>query len=158
MRLTILVILLLLPMAITAQVIKGRVVKIADGDTFTLLVDEHEQIKVRLDGIDAPEKGQSYGTRAKEYLSNMIWGQPVTVYVKGKDRYGRSIGKVSTPTIKDVNLEMIKGGFAWQYRDYNKDKTYSAAEEQARSTRKGLWQEKNPMRPQDYRKMKRQKK
>lgn len=158
MKKTILILFAFMPLILFAQVLTGRVVKIADGDTFTLLVNGSEQVKIRLDGIDAPEKGQAYGDKAKEYLSSMIWREPVTVNVKSKDRYGRSIGKVSTPTISDVNLEMIRAGYAWQYRDYNNDKTYTAAENQARKNMRGLWQDKNPIRPQDFRKIRRSKK
>ena len=157
MKRIIIIIIILCPLSLAAQILKGRVVKIADGDTFTLLVNEQEQIKIRLDGIDAPEKGQAYGNRAKEYLSSMISGVLVTVEIKSIDRYGRSIGKVSTSTIADVNIEMIKAGYAWQYREYNNDKTYTSAENQARKNKRGLWQDKNPIRPQDYRKNKRKK-
>lgn len=85
----------------------------------------------------------------------MIWEKELTVSVTKKDRYGRSIGKVSTPSITDVGLEMIKAGFAWQYRDYNNEKAYEDAESLARQNRKGLWLDNNPKRPQDYRKEKR---
>lgn len=158
MKTLIISILLMLPTILFAQVISGKVVKIADGDTFTLLVNNHDQVKVRLDGIDAPEKKQAFGNKAKQYLSSMIWGTPVTVKVLKKDRYGRSIGKVSTSRFKDVNLEMIKAGYAWHYKEYNDDKTYASAEVSARKNKKGLWQDKNPVKPQDFRKIKRQKK
>ena len=149
-------ILLIIPLLLPAQVLRGHVVKISDGDTFTLIVNGREQVKVRIDGIDAPEKGQAFGNRAKEYLSKMIWGDTIIVQVSKTDRYGRSIGKVSTPTIIDVGLEMIKAGYAWQYRDYNNDKSYTAAENFARKNMKGLWQDKKPIRPQDFRKTRRQ--
>lgn len=158
MKTLIISILLVLPTLLSAQVLSGKVVKIADGDTFTLLVNNHDQVKVRLDGIDAPEKKQAFGNKAKQYLSSMIWGTPVTVKVLKKDRYGRSIGKVSTSRFKDVNLEMIKAGYAWHYKEYNDDKTYASAEVSARKNKKGLWQDKNPVKPQDFRKIKRQKK
>jgi endonuclease YncB( thermonuclease family) len=137
---------------------KGKAVKIADGDTFTLLVNDHEQVRIRIDGIDAPEKGQAFGNRAKEYLSGMIWGEMLTVCVTKTDRYGRSIGKVSTPSIEDVGLEMIKAGYAWQYRDYNKEQSYEEAEILARKNRNGLWLDKNPIRPQDFRKARKNRK
>ena len=140
------------PLLLSAQILKGRAVKIADGDTFTLLVNENEQVKIRIDGIDAPEKKQDFGNRAKEYLSSMIWNQELTIKVTKKDKYGRSIGKVSTPEIPDVGLEMIKAGFAWQYRDFNHDEAYAEAERLARENKKGLWIYKNPTRPQDFRK------
>lgn len=145
----------IIPLALSAQMLRGNVVKISDGDTFTLLLNGNEQVRVRIDGIDAPEKGQAFGNRAKEYLSSLIWGEIITVCVSKTDRYGRSIGKVSTPIIEDVGLEMIKAGYAWQYRDYNNDKSYSAAENNARKLLKGLWQDRNPIRPQDFRKRKR---
>ena len=155
MKTLIISILLVLPTLLSAQVLSGKVVKIADGDTFTLLVNNHDQVKVRLDGIDAPEKKQAFGNKAKQYLSSMIWGTPVTVKVLKKDRYGRSIGKVSTSKVKDVNLEMIKAGYAWHYKEYNKEKSYASAEINARKRKLGLWQDRNPIKPQDFRKMKR---
>ena len=157
MKKTILILFTVMPLILFAQVLTGRVVKIADGDTFTQLLNGQEQVKILVDGIDAPEKGQAYGNKAKEYLSGIIWWEPVTLTVKSKDRYRRFIGKVSTPTISDVNLEMIRAGYAWQYLDYNKDKLYTSAENQARKNKRGLWQDKNPIRPQDYRRMKRKK-
>ena len=152
MRRILITILIMFPLLLSAQVLKGRAVGITDGDTFTLLVNGNEQVKIRIDGIDAPEKKQAFGNRAKEYLSGMIWEQELTVNVTKKDRYGRLIGKVSTPEIQDVGLEMIKAGFAWQYRDYNIDEYYAEAERQERESKKGLWLDKNPIRPQDFRK------
>ena len=126
------------PLLLSAQILKGRAVGITDGDTFTLLVNGNEQVKIRIDGIDAPEKKQDFGNRAKEYLSGMIWGKELTVTVTKKDRYGRSIGKISTPEIPDVGLEMIKAGLAWQYRDYNKDESYAGLKDWHVKTRKGF--------------------
>lgn len=157
MRVLLFAVLLMLPTMLFPQVLSGRVVKIADGDTFILLVNNHDQVKVRINGIDAPEKNQAYGKKAKQYLSSLIWSVPVKVKVLKKDRYGRSIGKVSTAKIKDVGLEMIKAGYAWHYKEYYKDKAYATAEKQARKNRKGLWQGKNPTRPHDFRKMRRAK-
>ena len=88
----------------------------------------------------------------------MIWGEELTVYVTKTDRYGRSIGKVSTPSVVDVGLEMIKAGYAWQYRDYNKEQSYEEAEILARKNRNGLWLDKNPIRPQDFRKARKNRK
>lgn len=149
---------LILPSLLFATVLTGQVVKITDGDTFVLLDKNRNQIKIRLDGIDAPEKNQAYGNKAKQYLSSMIWGVPVKVNVTKKDRYGRSIGKVSTAQIKDVNLEMIKAGYAWHYKEYNQDKSYASAETNARKKRLGLWQDKNPVYPQNFRKKKKKNK
>ena len=158
MRRIFLTIFVIFPLLLSAQIMKGKAVKITDGDTFTLLVNDHEQVRIRIDGIDAPEKGQAFGNRAKEYLSGMIWGEMLTVCVTKTDRYGRSIGKVSTPSIEDVGLEMIKAGYAWQYSDYNKEQSYEEAEKLARKNRNGLWLDKNPIRPQDFRKARKNRK
>ena len=158
MRRIFLTIFVIFPLLLSAQIMKGKAVKIADSYTFTLLVNDHEQVRIRIDGIDAPEKGQAFGNRAKEYLSGMIWGEMLTVCVTKTDRYGRSIGKVSTPSIEDVGLEMIKAGYAWQYRDYNKEQSYEEAEILARKNRNGLWLDKNPIRPQDFRKARKNRK
>ena len=158
MRRVFLTILVIFPLLLSAQILKGKAVKITDGDTFTLLVDGHEQVKIRIDGIDAPDKGQAFGNRAKEYLSGMIWGEELTVRVMKTDKYGRSIGKVSTPSVVDVGLEMIKAGYAWQYREYNKEKSYEDAEILARRNRNGLWLDKNPIKPQDFRKVRKNRK
>lgn len=152
MRRILITILLMFPLLLSAQILMGKAVGIADGDTFTLIVNGHEQVKIRIDGIDAPEKKQYFGNRAKEYLSGMIWGKELTVKVTKKNKWKRSIGKVSTPEIQDVGIEMIKAGLAWQYRDYNKDESYAEAERLARESKKGLWIYKNPIRPQDFRK------
>ena len=110
MRRILITILIMFPLLLSAQTLKGRAVRIADGDTFTLLVNGNEQVTIRIDGIDAPEKKQDFGNRAKQYLSDMIWNKELIVKFSKKDRYGRSIGKVSTPEIQDVGLEMIKAG------------------------------------------------
>lgn len=157
MRIRLLIsLLLLLPIFLSAQeVLKGRVVKIADGDTFTLLVDEHEQVKIRLYGIDAPEKKQAFGNKSKEFLSTLIWGEDVSVVALYKDRYGRTVGKVSTPNFGDVNYEMIRSGYAWHYKKYSKDQKYADAETYARENKLGIWHDEKPMTPEEYRKMKR---
>ena len=129
-------------LTIQAETLTGKVVRIADGDTFTLLVDK-KQHRIRLHGIDAPEikGGQSYSQRFKEYLSSMIAGKTVKVNVKDTDRYGRFIGIVSTDKIKDVNLEMIKAGMAWHYSYYDNTPSYKLAQQQAKKDKKGLWQD-----------------
>ena len=103
----------------TATDYLGKVVGIADGDTFTLLVDR-EQLRIRLAEIDTPEKGQPYGNRARQALSALIYGKPVRVVEIDHDRYGRVVGRVFVGRI-DVNAEMVRRGAAWVYRKYAKD-------------------------------------
>ena len=92
----------------------GKVVSIADGDTVTVLVNQ-EQIKVRLEGIDAPESRQSFGTRSKQALSEMVFGEKVTVGKTGADRYGRTLGMIVVDGV-DVNAKMVENGWAWHYK------------------------------------------
>lgn len=136
------------------NVIHGRSVRVADGDTFTLLDDNNVQHRIRLEGIDAPENGQAFGNKSREYLSSLIVGKRLKVTYKEKDRYGRILGKVSTDSIKDVNLEMIKSGMAWHYSYYNNEEEYAKAHEQAKKNRAGLWIDKNPVNPYEFRKNK----
>src|SRR5687768_14232089 len=91
--------------------IKGRVVGIADGDTFTLLTSKKESVRVRLHGVDCPEKSQAYGQRAKQFLSELIFDKQVIVFKKNKDRYGRVIGVVSCNDV-NVNEKLLEGGWA----------------------------------------------
>lgn len=150
MRKSILVLLFLFPILLSAQTIKGKVVRVSDGDTVTLLDNENNQHKVRLNGIDAPEKGQPYGDKSKEYLSNLIAGKEVTVEVKGTDQYKRVLGVVYSGEV-NVNAEMIRAGYAWNYK-YSKDKYYIKLQEKAKVEKKGLWKDKNAIDPWMWRK------
>ena len=127
-----------------------RVVGIHDGDSITVLSVEKKQIKIRLEGIDAPELKQAFGSRAKEHLSSLIMGKDVTLIVKGEDLYKRTLSKILLDS-QDVNLTMISDGFAWNYAKYSKDKKFAEAEVEARTKKKGLWIDQNPVAPWDYR-------
>jgi endonuclease YncB( thermonuclease family) len=124
--------------AIAAPDLVGEVVAIADGDTFTLLTLHKQEIKIRLAEIDAPENGQPYGAKAKRALSDLVFGKDVTVAVQTTDRYGRTVGR---PYVADLDVceEMVRIGAAWVYRQYVVDKGLFAVEEDARSTRRGVW-------------------
>lgn len=136
-----------------SQTLTGKVVRIADGDTFTLLVEE-KQYRIRLYGVDAPETkgGQPYSQKAKDYLASMIAGRTVQVEVKDTDRYGRYLGVVSTTDIKNVNLEMLRSGMAWHYSYYDNTTAYKSAQQQAQKGRKGLWIAPSPINPYEWRK------
>ncbi len=112
--------LLLVISTTTAQTVHhGKVVKIADGDTLTLLVNE-QQLKIRLSDIDTPERKQPFGTKAKEALSELAFGKQARVVEVTKDRYGRIVGRVYMDGV-DVNRELVAQGFAWVYRKYSND-------------------------------------
>lgn len=121
-----------------SEQIQGRVVGVHDGDTFTLLQNNNQQTKIRLAEIDSPESNQSYGNKAKQELSYLIFGKTVTVTIFDKDRYGRTVGRVFEGNIY-VNAEMINRGAAWVYLKYAKDRGLFQLEALAKQNRLGLW-------------------
>ena len=148
--------LVILAVSCGARTLTGKVVKVSDGDTFTLLLDGGSTVRVRLHGIDAPEirGGQPYSRAAREHLADMIAGRTVAVDVRDTDRYGRSIGVVSTSDVADVNLEMLRAGMAWHYSHYDSTPAYRDAERAARRDGLGLWRDRNPVNPYDWRRKK----
>src|SRR4030095_16226541 len=148
----------LLCLSATAQprIITGKVVGVSDGDTVTVLDEQKRQHKIRLDGIDAPEASQDCGSRAKQSLSDLVFGKTVTVISSKKDRYGRTLGKVMIDR-RDINLEQIRRGFAWFYLYYAKELRpedaveYEKAENVAKAGKLGLWTDPAPTPPWDFR-------
>ena len=132
------------------DLIKGRVVKVADGDTITILDASTAQHKIRLQGIDAPEKKQAFGNASRKFLSGLVANREVRVTYAKRDRYGRILGTVFVDG-RDINLEMLKAGMAWHYKKYDTNPAYAKAETEARTARRGLWQEKNPTPPETFR-------
>ena len=145
---------------VDAETIVGHVVGVADGDTITVLDAEKVQHKIRLAGIDAPEKAQPFGNRSKESLSELAFDKDASVETEKLDRYGRSVGKVLVNG-HDVNLVQVERGMAWFYRQYQREqspedrKLYDAAEAIAKVEKRGLWRDADPMPPWDFRKSKR---
>lgn len=141
---------------VSADELRGRVVGITDGDTITVLDASRQQHRVRLNGIDAPESGQAFSAASKTNLSDLVFGQDVVVVWSKLDRYGRIIGTVVRGPV-NANLEQIKAGLAWYYREYASDVSpenrplYAAAEAAARTARIGLWRDPNPQAPWAYR-------
>ena len=152
-----LMLVLLFPFGVSADTLNGKVVKITDGDTLVVLDADNTQHKIRLSGIDAPESNQPFGKRSKEALSALVAGQRVEVDWHKHDRYGRIVGKVIAQG-KDVNLDQVRTGMAWWYRKYANEQSlvdqgiYAAAEAKARVTGVGLWTDKDPIAPWDWRK------
>ena len=115
-----------------AQTFTGRVVRIADGDTITVLDSTNTQHRIRLQGIDAPESHQAYGNQSKQNLSAMIFDKDVTVIYEKIDQYGRIVGKILLDG-KDMNLEQVKAGLAWHYKEYEREQTPEDRELYARA-------------------------
>jgi endonuclease YncB( thermonuclease family) len=134
----------------------GKVVGVSDGDTITLLDVSKTQHRIRLAGIDAPEKNQPFGDRSKQNLSNLVFAKNVTVEWDKTDKYGRTIGKVVAEG-KDASLEQVRAGLAWHYKQYQNEQSasdrgaYAAAEDQARSRGVGLWRDPRSIPPWDFR-------
>lgn len=147
---------LLLAIQAHAGTLLGKVIRVADGDTITVLDGSKTQHKIRLSGIDAPEKGQAFGQVSKQSLIEQVAEQDVTVEWSKSDKYGRKVGKVLLDG-QDINLEQIRCGLAWHYKQYEREQspadrqTYAAAEDAARSAQVGLWRDAAPVPPWEFR-------
>lgn len=139
-----------------AERISGKVVGVTDGDSLVVLDDSYKQYKIRLSGIDAPEKNQAFGQRSKQSLSDLVFTKVVVVDTDKVDRYGRLLGRVLVNGV-DANLEQIKLGMAWHYKQYEREQQiedrlkYAGAEFEARKNRSGLWRDDAPVAPWHFR-------
>jgi endonuclease YncB( thermonuclease family) len=140
-----------------ADIISGLVVGVTDGDTITVLDHTNTQHKVRLAGIDAPEKKQAFGNASKKSLSELVYNKQVDVDWHKRDRYGRIVGKVIVGEL-DANLEQVRLGMAWYYKKYKGELVfedrlgYVLAQENAEAAKLGLWSDNQPIPPWDFRK------
>ena len=147
-----LLLLVLAAPAARAETLQGKVVRVSDGDTLTLLI-ERKQVKVRLTEIDAPESRQAFGERARKSLGEMCAGQLATVRysASGKyDKYGRVLGRVECQGL-DANAEQVRRGMAWVYDRYVTDRSLYALQNEARAAHLGLWADKTPTSPWAWR-------
>ncbi|WP_287110409.1 thermonuclease family protein [Methylobacillus sp.] len=141
-----------------ADTLTGKVIHIADGDTLTVMVN-NTQHKIRLLGIDAPEKNQAYGKQSRVALNRAINGKQVTIDWNKRDDYGRIVGKVIYNG-QDINLQQIQKGMAWHYKHFEREQEpedrakYAQAEYQAKRDKQGLWQDAKPIPPWQYRRTK----
>jgi endonuclease YncB( thermonuclease family) len=139
-----------------AELLKGIVVGISDGDTITLLDHNRQQHKIRLSGIDAPESRQAFGQKSKAHLSGLIFNREVSAECGKTDKYRREVCNIRVDGV-DVNLEQVNAGMAWWYRQYAKEQSsqdredYEVAENFAKMRRLGLWADKNPEPPWEWR-------
>ncbi len=142
--------------SIGADDFSGKVISVHDGDTIRVL-DGKQQKKVRLFGIDAPEANQDFGSVSRDFLKSKIHKQNVKIEFKENDQYGRIVGVVFLNG-ENMNLRMVKEGYAWVYRSFNKSKEFISAEEEAQKKGIGLWASKNPTPPWEFRKNEKSKK
>ena len=154
-------VLLLVARGASAGVIEGRVVAVADGDTVTVLDARKRQQKVRLTGIDAPEKRQPFGDASRQHLAGLVFGREVEARCPKRDRYGRWLCKLRVDG-RDANFAQLTAGMAWHYKAYGKDQGlfdftgYALAELEARYRRRGLWADPRPQAPWAFRRAKRE--
>ena len=140
------------------HVLTGKVVKVVDGDTIYALDETLTRHKIRLAGIDAPERNQPYGLASRKHLGSLVAGKTVVLEYTKHDQYGRIVAKVLIDGV-DVCLEQIKAGFAWHYKKYQNEQDpgdralYARAENRARAERMGLWRDTNPRPPWDFRRL-----
>jgi micrococcal nuclease len=138
----------------TISTINGKIVGVTDGDTVKLLTSDSTEIKIRLEGIDCPEKNQAFGQKAKQFTSDLCFGKQVTLEKTGMDRYGRTLGYIILEDGRNLNKEILKAGFAWHYKKYNQSEELDNLEAEAKTVKRGLWTDANPMAPWDFRKLK----
>jgi endonuclease YncB( thermonuclease family) len=147
--------LLTVSLALAADQFSGKVVAITDGDTIKVM-HQGQAVKVRLYGVDSPEKRQPFGKRAKQFTASLAFEKMVTVEVKGRDTYDRIIGEVILPDGHNLNHELVRAGFAWWYERYApNDNTLSELESKASEAMEGLWADSNPIAPWEWRKQSR---
>jgi micrococcal nuclease len=134
----------------SAETFTGPVVGVTDGDTISVLRAGRREV-VRLRGIDAPERRQAYGERAKQYAAALAFGKVVAVEAAGRDRHGRLLAEVWLTDGRSLNQELVRAGAAWWFRRYSTDPTLARLESEARSARRGLWSDPAPVPPWEHR-------
>lgn len=135
--------------AVAQERFSGKVVGVADGDTVSVLRDGRA-VRVRLEGIDCPEKGQDFSQRAKQFTSDLTFGKEVTVDVRDLDRYGRLVARVFVGG-EDVSVALVEAGLAWHFTKYSRDPELARAELAGRMAKRGLWALADPVPPWQFR-------
>ncbi len=136
--------------------ISGKVIRIVDGDTYHLLTEDNQTLKIRMEGIDAPERAMPFYRVSKDYLGKLCFGKRVKLKSTSIDQYGRHLGFTYLEDGSELCHEMIKAGLAWHYKKYNSDEDLANLEIEARKSKKGIWSDNNPMPPWEYRRLHRQ--
>jgi endonuclease YncB( thermonuclease family) len=157
MRKILLIFVLFLSNIVNAKTIEGLVVGVADGDTITVLDQQKNTYKIRLQGIDAPEKKQAFGEKSKQSLHDLVHGKQVRIEYDKEDKYGRIVGKITLDDL-DICLQQLVLGMAWHYKKYQNEQSvadrvvYNDAELKSKSLKLGLWANETPMPPWEFRK------
>ena len=140
------------PLPALAADFAAKIVGVSNGDTLTVLTAEKRQVKVRLHGVDTPETGQDFGSRAKQAASELAFGKQVTIRERDKDRYGRTVAEVILPDGRSLNREMVGQGTAWWYSKYAPaDRELASLEAEAKTAKRGLWSQAAAVPPWEWR-------
>lgn len=142
--------------SVNEKYISGKVIKIIDGDTYDLLTDDKKTIRVRMEGIDAPEKGMPYYKASKNHLGSLCMNQRIEVVSTGEDKYGRTLAFSYLSDGAELGHLMIEAGMAWHFKKYNDDEDLAALEIEARKNKTGLWAENCPIPPWEVRRLQRE--
>ena len=156
MKKLICILLLLLSLLSFAEELTGKVIKVSDGDTITVLDSNNQKYKIRLQGIDAPETQQAFGETSRQSLASLVYDKEVIILWDKRDKYARIVGKVIVDG-RDANYEQLKKGLAWYYKQYENDlsdedkERYAEAEAWARNYTEGLWTDSKSIPPWEFR-------
>ena len=143
----------LFPLPLLAADFFGPVVGVLDGDTIEVLRSQHPE-RIRLHGIDCPEKGQAFGQRAKQATSELVFSKEVTLHTHGKDKYRRTIADVLLPDGTNVNQRLVQDGWCWWYeKQAPKDLALQQSQQEAKEAKRGSWVDANPVPPWLYRRL-----
>ena len=134
-----------------SRVTTGKVIKIVDGDTYDILLEDNKTKRIRMDGIDAPERGMPFYKVSKDYLGLLCFGQMVRLEQTDTDQYGRTVAKTYQQNGDELGLLMIKAGYAWHFKKYSSDGKLAKAESDARKKKAGLWNDESPVAPWEWR-------
>ena len=139
-------------------VLTGKVIKIVDGDTYDILLDDNTTKRIRMDGIDAPERGMPFFKVSKDYLGSLCFGKMVRIEQTTMDQYGRTVARSYQTDNRELGLQMIQAGYAWHFKRYSSDRILANAETVARNNKAGLWSDEMPVAPWNWRRKSREKK
>lgn len=134
---------------------KGRVIAVIDGDTYDVLVEGNRTLRIRMEGIDAPERGMPYYRVAKNYLSDLCFGKQVNLQITGRDHHNRVLAFAFLDDGTELSHAMLSAGMAWHYLKYNQDQELAALEQEARLNKRGLWADAHPVSPWEIRSLRR---
>ena len=130
--------------------LRARVTRLRDGDSFDVRRG-NETVRVRVFGVDSPERGQPWSTKARQFTADLVGNREVLIRVKDRDKYGRVVGIVILADGRSLVEELVRAGLAWHYKFFSNDPTLARLESEAKAARRGLWTDPHPVPPWEFR-------